>query len=155
MKPSDVQTARDLVARAKSATLSTLSTRDDGSLCPFGSLVATATDERGSPLLLLSSLAEHTKNLTTNPQASLLFADHTSNDPLATARVTLMGEVKLVPAEELATARKTYLARHPEAAAYAGFTDFAFYRLEVAEIRMVVGFGRMGWIDAAEYGRAS
>lgn len=151
MKPADAELARALVARTKTAALSTLTTREDGSVYPFGSLVAAATDAAGSPLLLLSSLAEHTKNIAVNPRASLLFADHASEDPLASARVTLIGEVKPVPDDERTAARDAYLARHPEAATYAGFKDFAFYRLEIAEIRMVAGFGRMGWIEPAEY----
>jgi len=155
MKPADARLARDLVTRTKAATLSTLSMREDGSVYPFGSLVAVATDTRGFPLLLLSSLAEHTKNLVTNPRASLLFADHASDDPLANARVTLLGEVKRVPDLELPPVRVTYLESHPEAATYAGFKDFAFYCLDVSEIRMVAGFGRMGWIDPAEYVRGS
>ena len=155
MKPNDAQLARDLVARTKTATLSTLSRRDDGTLYPFGSLVAAATDARGFPLLLLSSLAEHTKNLVGSPHASLMFADHTSDDPLENARVTLLGEVKRVADDDVASVRDAYLARHPEAAMYAGFKDFAFYRLEVTEIRMVAGFGRMGWIDVADYARGS
>lgn len=151
MKPADAQLARDLVARTKTATLSTLSTREDGSVYPFGSLVAAAVDARGFPLLLLSSLAEHTKNLVASPHASLLFADHVSEDPLAGARVTLIGDVTRVTDDEVPVVRAAYLERHPAAATYAGFKDFAFYRLEVAEIRMVAGFGRMGWIDVAEY----
>ena len=151
MNTADARLARDLVTRTKTATLSTLSRRDDGTVYPFGSLVAAAADARGFPLLLLSSLAEHTKNLASSPHASLLFADHTADDPLANARVTLLGEMNRVSDDELATVRDAYLARHPEAATYAGFEDFAFYRLEVTEIRMVAGFGRMGWIDVADY----
>jgi len=154
MKPADAQLARDLVARTKTATLSTLAARGEGALYPFGSLVATSPDERGRPILLLSKLAEHTKNLAANPRASLLFADHTSDEPLANPRVTLLGEVQRVSDDERPLVRDEYLARHPEAATYEGFKDFAFYRLEVAEIRIVVGFGRMGWIDVADYTHA-
>ncbi len=155
MKPADAKLVRDLVGRAKTATLSTLARRDDGAVHPFGSLVAIATDAAGSPLLLLSSLAEHTKNLVADARASVLVADLASGDPLANARVTLVGEVKRVADDEVEAVRTTYLAQHPQAATYAGFTDFAFYRLVIAEIRMVAGFGRMGWIDSAEYARAS
>ena len=135
--------------------LSTLSIREDGAVYPFGSLVAVATDARGFPLLLLSTLAEHTKNLVASPRASLLFADHAAEDPLANARVTLLGEVKRVHDDDLAFVRDTYLAAHPEATTYVGFKDFAFYRLEVSEVRMVAGFGRMGWIDVGDYVRGS
>lgn len=152
---SDARLARDLVTRTKAAMLSTLSTREHGSVYPFGSLVAVATDARGYPLLLLSTLAEHTKNLLTSPRASLLFADPASEDPLANARVTLLGEMKRVPDDELVFVRGTYLAAHPAATTYVGFKDFAFFQLEVSEVRMVAGFGRMGWIDVGDYVRGS
>lgn len=154
MKPEDAALARRLVEACKTATLATL-TRDDASApYPFGSLVAVATDAQVRPLLLLSKLAEHTKNLDACPRASLLFADPSSTDPLASPRVTLLGHVRRVPDDEVAAARDAYLARHPEAAKWAAFADFAFHRLEIETIRFVVGFGKMGWVDPAEYARA-
>jgi putative heme iron utilization protein len=148
---TDAHLARELVSRSRTATLATLASRDDGPHYPFGSLVATAPDDRGRPLLLLSSLAEHTKNLTACPRASLLFADHAIANPLANARVTLLGDLRRAKDDELDTVRTAYLARHPEAAAWACFKDFAFYRLEISEVRLVAGFGRMSWIDLADY----
>jgi putative heme iron utilization protein len=152
MRPDDVANARRLVASAKTATLSTLSSRDDGSPpYPFGSLVALATDDRGVPLLLLSSLAEHTKNLASCPRASLLVAETISDDPLAHARVTLLGEVIRARDVELPSVRDAYLAHHPEARAWAGFSDFAFYTMSITEIRWVAGFGKMGWVAITDY----
>jgi putative heme iron utilization protein len=153
MKPEDASLARKLVDDAKTATLSTLTRDDPAAQYPFASLVATVADEHGRPVLLLSKLAEHTKNLTACPRASLLYADHLAPDPLASPRVTLLGRVHRVPDDEITPARDRYLAQHPSASTWATFADFAFYRLEIEDIRLVVGFGKMGWIDPGEYSK--
>jgi putative heme iron utilization protein len=156
----DADTARELASIARYASLATLT--EDGH--PFGSLVAVAADARGRPVLLLSSLAEHTKNLARDDKASLLYFtsapasasadDSAADDPLARPRVTLLGSCRTVPADEVDDARARYLAAHPEAAQWASFKDFAFYRLEVADVRVVAGFGRMSWVAAEDYFRA-
>jgi heme iron utilization protein len=153
--PEDAEAARQLVRAATTATLSTLSAPSNGSApYPFGSLVATATDARGIPLLLLSSLAEHSKNLAACPRASLLFTQPDAAEPLASPRVTLLGEVAPVRGQDVPRVRDAYLARHPNASAWASFKDFAFYEMTIAEVRLVAGFGKMGWIDVADYLRS-
>lgn len=146
---SDAVTARELVRRCRTATLATIALRPAGH--PYASLVAVAADARGRPLLLLSKLAEHTKNLEASAKASILFADDATTDPLASARVTVLGAIARVPVEEIEDTRARFLAAHPEASSYAGFTDFAFFRLEPEELRVVAGFGRMSWIAARDY----
>lgn len=146
----DAGEARALVSAARTATLSTIATRPAGH--PFGSLVALAVDARGRPLLLLSSLAEHTKNLEASPRASILVA---AEGGLAAARVTLLGRCVRVPDAEIEEVRATYLAAQPEAAAWASFRDFAFWRLEIEDVRIVSGFGKMGWIAADDYASSS
>jgi hypothetical protein len=101
-----------------------------------------------SPLLLLSDLAQHTKNLAAEPQISLLFEDTAGfADPLAGPRLTLLGRVERCD-DGRALARFT--ARHPSAAAYAGFADFHLYRVEIERGHLVAGFGRINWIEAAD-----
>lgn len=114
---------------------------------PFVSLVLVATDTDGLPLLLLSDLAEHTKNIAADSRASLLF-DGTLGmaDPLAGPRLTLMGRIEAAPQ---ADALARYLARHPGAAAWARLRDFRLYRLVPTRGHLVAGFGRIAWIDAA------
>lgn len=146
-----MESCRAIVAAAKVATLSTLTS--DG--FPYGSLVALASDSIGRPLLLLSRLAEHTENLRARPEASLLIGEQTpaGADPLAHGRVTLLGLCTLVPDEARAEARATFLARQPSASTYVDFADFVFYRLEPRALRYVGGFGRMSWVNADEYRR--
>jgi heme iron utilization protein len=114
---------------------------------PYVSLVSVATDHDGAPLLL-SDLSEHVKNLKEDDRASLLFdATGELEDPLAGERVTLLGRLVRTTAP---AHRARYLARHPAAAMYADFRDFAFYRMHVERAHLVAGFGRIHWIEGAE-----
>ncbi len=111
-----------------------------------------APDDRGRPVFLISGMAVHTTNLKSDARASLLVAAaESAAEPLAGARVTVLGEVLPVSANDAAAARELYLARFEPAREWAGFSDFGFYRLEPAEVYYVGGFGVMGWIGAAEY----
>jgi len=112
---------------------------------PYASLVLAACDQDGAPLLLLSGLAEHTRNLRRDPRVSLLF-DGTIGleERLTGARVSLLGRIA-VTTEPRHRAR--FLNRHPSAAAYADFGDFAFYRVEPLRAHLVAGFGRIRWLE--------
>lgn len=121
-----------------------LATFKDG--LPYVSLVTPATCHDGSPLLLLSKLADHTQNLLADPRASLLFAltDGHAN-PQTAPRVTVMGRFE--PSDAMAD-RARYLARNPGAALYAGFADFGIWRMAPERFHFVGGFGRAVWLDA-------
>jgi hypothetical protein len=133
--------------------LATLSRRHPGH--PFGSVMPYALDESGRPLFLISRLAMHTQNLEADPRASLLAAEVAAGgDVLAVGRVTLMGTACRAPAEDVADARSAYLAWHPNASNWVDFDDFAFWRLDTADVYWVGGFGAMGWIGARDYADA-
>ena len=123
---------------AATASLGTL----DGNGGPFVSFVTVATTAAGEPVLLLSDLALHTKNLKRDPRASLLLVapGGEGGDPLAGARLTLTGTIAR---DDDPALRRRFLARHEEAAGYAGFADFGFYRLAVEAGHLVAGFGRI------------
>lgn len=141
---------RDLASTAMFGMLATAARDFAGH--PFATLVAIAFDPRAQPLLLLSELAEHGKNLRADRRASLLIADpNAASDPLAGSRMTLLGLCTPVAAAEIDAAREQYLARHPKAAGYARFRDFAMWRLDVAQVRWIAGFGRMQWVSAEDY----
>lgn len=133
---------RRLMREARFGALGTLEA--DGA--PYASLVAVAPDAEGAPVLLLSGLARHTRNLQRDPRASLLLAAGAAGDPLNAPRASLLGRVAATPD---ADARARFLARHPEAAGYADFTDFAFYRLDLREAHLVEGFGRIVTLPAS------
>lgn len=138
--------ARRLVRRLDRAALATTLQDDDGAW-PYASFVLVACDIDASPLLFLSDLAVHAKNLAFDPRASLLF-DGTgeSDDPLTGARVTLLGRLTPDPS---AARLSRFIRRHPSAELYAGFKDFHLYRMELTRAHLVAGFGRIDWIDAA------
>jgi heme oxygenase (biliverdin-IX-beta and delta-forming) len=130
--------ARGLLRRAFKGSLGTI---DSGNGYPYASLITLATDASGAPTFLISTLALHTRNLAHDPRASVLI-DETGAlaDPLQGARVTLYGRAEKTAEEG---ARRRFLARHPEAAFYAGFPDFAFWRLAVEGAHYIGGFGRI------------
>jgi putative heme iron utilization protein len=152
--PSLAERARTLISWGGNSSLSTMSKKHPG--FPFGSLMPYAVDEQGRPMFLISSMAMHTKNLKEEPRCTLLVQRASAGgSPLGSARISVMGKAALIPEDQHETARATYLARHPESKQWAGFGDFALYRLEVVDVYFVGGFGVMGWISAAEYTHAS
>jgi heme iron utilization protein len=129
--------AKKLLREARSGALATLM---PGSGDPYCSLVNVASAPDGSPLLLLSRLAVHTRNLLADPRISLMLDERKEGDPLEGARVMLMGTAV---ATDDANDRRRYLARHPEAAGFVGFADFGFYRMALGTAHLVAGFGRI------------
>jgi putative heme iron utilization protein len=129
--------AKKLLREARSGALASLMPPNGD---PYCSLVNVATAADGSPLLLLSNLALHTKNILNDARVSLMLDERKEGDPLEGARVMLMG--KIAPTSE-ASARQAYLRRHPQAEQFAGFADFAIYRVAVEKAHLVAGFGRI------------
>jgi hypothetical protein len=111
-----------------------------GSGDPYCSLVNVATAADGAPLLLISRLAVHTRNILADARVSLMLDERKEGDPLQGARVMLMGTAA-VPDDP--DARRRYLARQPEAEMFAGFADFAIYRIALKAAHLVAGFGRI------------
>jgi putative heme iron utilization protein len=125
--------------------LSTLSVHRAG--FPYGSLTPFAVSAQGRPLLLLSGLAAHTKNLLADPRACLFVGDRTAAaDPLAGARVSLLGRAARVEPAAAGDARARYVTRHPQAEAYFQLSDFGLWELAIEEARLISGFGSMRWV---------
>jgi putative heme iron utilization protein len=149
-EPSYAERARTLVHLARTGALATLSRKHPGH--PFGSVMPYALDDRGEPLFLISTLAMHTQNLHADPRASLLVSQPGwEGDPLAAGRVTLMGRAGRLDGEAVPAARAAYLARHPNAAYWVDFGDFALWRLAVADVYFVGGFAAMDWLAPDAY----
>ena len=129
--------ARQLVRAAALGSLATVMRKTEGS--PYASLVAVATDHDGAPILLISDLADHTKNLKEDDRVSLLLTETDEReDPLAGERLSLQGRLVRSDAPSL---RQRYLARHPSASLYADFADFGFYLMTIERGHLVAGFG--------------
>jgi hypothetical protein len=138
------QAVRRMVRAASGAALATLN--PDG--FPYASLVNIATDAACRPLLLISKLAWHTRNLANDERASLLIVDPAeAGDPLEGARATLIGRFETAGEEAV---RRRFLARHPRAAGYAGFADFSLWRMLPETVHVVAGFGRIRTFPAAD-----
>ncbi len=129
--------ARKLLREGRSGALATLMPSAGD---PYCSLVNVATDIAGAPLLLLSMLALHTKNLLADGRVSLMLDERKEGDPLQGARIMLSGICAKTSEPSAASA---YLRRHPEAEQFASFRDFGFYRIEITRAHLVAGFGRI------------
>ena len=141
------RTVRDLLRARDRASLATI-LPGEAAGWPYASLILVAVDHDLSPVLLLSDMAEHTKAIKADGRVSLLF-DGTGglDQPLTGPRATVLGRAERTADERL---KARFLARHPDAALYAGFKDFGFYRVAVDRAHLVGGSGKIRWIDVAE-----
>lgn len=139
--------ARRFLRARRSGVLATLCQRHEGH--PYASTVNFVPDADGCPVLLLSALAEHTRNLRADPRVSLLVADP-AEDMQAAPRLTLLGNAEPRPE----AFRERYLRLLPQAASYAGLPDFACYGIRPLRLRFIGGFGDIRWIEAAAYAMA-
>jgi len=137
--------ARELLASQPVAVLATISARHGGA--PFTSLAPFSLSDRGEPLLLLSALAQHTRNIDADGRASLFVYDPAAaaDDPRTAPRLSISGRVHRVGPADEPDARARYLARHPEGRGLLAL-DFALFVLEVEEAQLVGGFAAAGWI---------
>lgn len=144
---NNAREARQLLRAHRYGVLSTLSKKFDGH--PFGSITPYLVDHDGSLLILISTLAEHTKNITADPRVSLI--THNQSDPhiQTQGRVTVVGTASLV--EDRENAGKRYLRYFPEAQTYFAMHDFQFYRIVPQAIRFIGGFGNIHWVKAENY----
>ena len=138
---------RDLIRRCDRAALATALPGEAGAW-PYASLVLVAVDHDLSPILLMSDLAEHSKAIATDSRVALLF-DGTAGlaQPLTGPRVTVMGRAARTDDERL---KQRFLRHHSDAALYAGFGDFNFYKVTLERTHLVGGFGKIRWIAPGE-----
>lgn len=137
---------RRYLRRHRHGVLSTNSKKLDGH--PFGSVTACVTDHAARPVILVSRLAEHTKNIEADPRVSLLVRD-AGDDAQAGARLTLVGNA--LRADDSAALRTRYLACFPDAERLLALGDFSFYRIEPLTVRYIGGFGAIHWIAAENF----
>lgn len=139
--------ARLFLRSSRSGILSTHSSKFDG--YPFGSVAPFVLDHDGQPIILISTIAEHTKNIIANPKVSLLvFAG--DEDLQANSRLTLIGDATIIEKND-PDLRARYLRYLPQAASYFDMHDFSFYRIAIKQARYIAGFGKMSWIPAQEF----
>jgi putative heme iron utilization protein len=132
--------ARSLLRRSRQGALATLMV---GSGDPYCSLVNVASHADGSPLLLISRLAVHTRNILGDPRVSLMLDERVEGDPLEGARIMLSGRAEQAEGADLEIARRRYLNAHPSAEAFVSFADFSFFLVRPSGTHLVAGFGRI------------
>ncbi len=139
--------AQQFLFSAQKGILSTHSAKYTG--YPFGSVAPYVVNHQGMPVILISSLAEHTKNIAHNAHVSLL-AFSGEDDLQANARLTLLAKAEQTDKQnDLLRAR--YLRYLPQAESYFDAHDFSFYTLYITQARYIAGFGKMGWIEGEDF----
>jgi putative heme iron utilization protein len=139
--------ARQLLRAHRYGALSTLSKKFDGH--PFGSITPYLVDHDGSLLILISALAEHTKNILHDPRVSLITHNQEDAHIQTQGRLTVVGTAALDKSRELVG--KRYLRYFPEAQTYYDMADFQFFRIAPQALRYIGGFGDIHWIKADRY----
>ena len=132
--------ARSLLRRSRQGALATLMA---GSGDPYCSLVNVASHADGSPILLISRLAVHTRNILGDSRVSLMLDERAGGDALEGSRIMLGGRAEEAAASELQILRRRYLSAHPSAEVFVNFKDFSFFRIRPSGMHLVAGFGRI------------
>jgi hypothetical protein len=140
--------AKSLLRRRRQGALATLMA---GSGDPYCSLVNVASHADGSPILLISRLAVHTRNILADPRVSLMLDERAAGDPLEGARIMLAGRAEEASEGELDTLRRRYLNAHPSAENFANFKDFSFFRIRPSGAHLVAGFGRIVDLEPEQF----
>src|SRR6201999_2191858 len=132
--------AKSLLRKSRQGALATVMA---GTGAPYCSLVNLANHPDGSPILLISRLAVHTKNILADGRVSLMLDERAAGDPLEGARIMLSGVAEMADDDNRELLRRRYLNAHPSAEAYADFGDFSFFRIKPSGTHLVAGFGRI------------
>lgn len=141
------RTARRLIHHENVGVLSTHSVDVEG--YPFGSLTPYVLDYGGEPTMLISDIAQHTRNIQRDNRVSLTVFDRFAPDPQAAGRLTWIGDAEPVDARDVEL-RDRYLRFFPSSASYFEMHDFSFYRIRLRRARFIGGFGQIYWIEPDE-----
>jgi putative heme iron utilization protein len=141
------EAVRKLVREARHGLLSTLGLEPAG--FPYGSLVQAGSTKAGEPVIFVSRLSQHTKNLMKDPRVSLVVLAPGGDDPMQAARATLIGPIRRLEGEAGAETRQRFLQTHPEAESFFEL-DFALWAIKPDEARYVGGFGAAAWVSGSE-----
>lgn len=137
-------TARQLLNHQSVGVLSSHSIDVEG--YPFGSIAPYALNYDGEPAILISDIAQHTRNIKQNNKVSLTVFDPSADDPQSGSRLTWIGDAESVDPSDTET-RDRYLRYFPSTESYFETHDFAFYRIRLRRARFIGGFGQIFWIE--------
>jgi putative heme iron utilization protein len=137
-------TARRLLNHQSVGVLSTHSRDVEG--YPFGSIAPYALNYESEPTILISDIAQHTRNIKCSNKVSLTVFDQCVDDPQSNSRLTWIGDAELIDPNDTAI-RERYLRYFPSAESYFETHDFSFYRVRLRRARFIGGFGQIFWIE--------
>jgi len=142
--------ARQLFLQHSFGVLSTISLDVPG--YPFGSITPYCADRQGRPIIYISYIAQHTRNILADPRVSLtVFENNTGSDDVqARGRITCIGDARKVPADDSDT-RERYFQYFPSSRQYSGTHDFEFFRVDLKRVRFIGGFGQIYWVEPADF----
>lgn len=142
--------ARQVLLQEYYGVLSTLSVEVEG--YPFGSVVPYSLDRAGRPVILISRIAQHTKNIWANPKVSLIILQKGSDDVQAEGRLTVVGDAEQISnADEIDDVAERYYRSFPQAVDYHKTHDFNFYRINPLKLRFIGGFGKIRWLEPEKF----
>jgi heme iron utilization protein len=142
--------ARELLLQQSFGVLSTISVDVPG--YPFGSVTPYCVDDQCRPVIYISHIAQHTRNIVADSRVSLTVVEDNggSDDVQAQGRVTCIANARPAGPDE-AHARERYFRYFPSARQYDQTHDFGFFLLELVRVRFIGGFGQIYWVDPAEF----
>lgn len=139
---------RSLLRRSRQGALATLAV---GSGDPYCALANVASHPDGSPILLISRLALHTRNILADARVSLMLDERSPGDPLEGSRIMLGGIAQEASDSEKSLLRRRYLSVHPSAQVFVDFKDFSFFRIKPKSAHLVAGFGRINDLKPEQF----
>jgi heme iron utilization protein len=141
--------ARTLLLQESFGVLSTVSIDLPG--YPFGSVTPYCTDRLCRPIIYISHIAQHTKNIVADSRVSLTVVEKTDSDDVqAQGRVTCIGDARPVAAAD-DDVRERYFRYFPPARQYERTHGFEFFRLELVRVRFIGGFGQIFWVEPSAF----
>lgn len=143
-----VKEARDLLLSEYQAVLSTHSVDVKG--YPFGSIVPYCLNQQGEPIILISDIAQHTKNIVVNSKVSLTVAERDADDSQTAGRVTYIGNAIKLDEDDTDSIER-YYSFFPQSRDYHKIHDFNFYTIQAVRIRFIGGFGQIYWIEQGDF----
>lgn len=140
--------ARSVLSQHFFCVLSTQSVKFPG--YPFGSVVPYCFDYQGRPLILISRLAQHTRNIIENPKLSMVILERTEGNVQTDARITLLAQAIKLSDDLVADGAARYYRFFPAAQGYHTDLDFEFYYLAIETMRFIPGFGQARWLSPGQ-----
>ena len=146
---SQARLARQLLRETDSGVLATMSVELPG--YPFGSVTPFVLTHAATPVVYVSSIAQHTANMQAEPRVCLTVRAEGADDAQDAGRVSVLGDARELSAEASAILEDRYFALFPDARAYSDTHGFAFYGIEPKRVRYIGGFGKIFWVEAADW----